>query len=100
MTTTVYGFVKGKLLVTTVTKDDYLTGMIRTRVSITKDLPSKTKTDLAREWALRHRRQGRLAELEEVVRGGTAVALPLTAYFYLLGGSSCDYPHHHLSRPV
>jgi hypothetical protein len=99
MTTTVYGFVKGKLLVTTVTKDDYLTGMIRTRVSIMKDLPSKTKTDLARESALRHRRQGRLAELEEEV-GGTAVALPLTSCFHLLGGSICDPPHHHLSRPV
>lgn len=99
MTTTVYGFIKGKLLVTTVTKDDCLTGMIRTRVSITKDLPSKTKTDLARESALRHRRQGRLAELEEGV-GGTAVALALTAYFYLLGGSIFDHPHYHLSRPV
>lgn len=99
MTTSLYGFVKGKLLVTTVTKHDYLTGMIRTRVSITKDLPSKIKTDLARESALRHRRQGRLAELEEGV-GGTAVSLPLPPCFHLLGDSICDYPYHHLSRPV
>ncbi len=34
-----------------------------------EDLPGETKSDLARELALRCRRQGRLAELEERVRG-------------------------------
>jgi hypothetical protein len=34
-----------------------------------EDLPGETKSDLARELALTCRRQGRLAELEEKLRG-------------------------------
>ncbi len=34
-----------------------------------EDLPGETKSDLARELALKCRRQGRLAELEERMRG-------------------------------
>jgi hypothetical protein len=44
-----------------------------------EDLSGNTKTDLARKLALHRRRRGWLGELEEVVRGETAVDLSKAA---------------------